>query len=128
MSAWTPAGAHLGSKRLNLRCDFECNVGDRRNSMTFGKFGFTSLVGASALLAMTCLCVPATMHAGTVILEGSDAIGLHCPSGNVFACAYTAQVWKALDGSSGKPIAVIGDTAGITSQLSGITISNFSSV
>lgn len=96
--------------------------------MTFGKLGFTSLGGASTLLAIACLCAPSTVRAGTVILEGSDAIGLHCPGGNPFACSYTAQVWKALDGSSGMPIAVIGNTAGITSQGSGVTIDNFASV
>ena len=97
--------------------------------MTIKKLSITSLCSASTLLALACLCAPATMLAGTVILEGSDAIGFHCPGGNVAACTYTAQVWKALDGSSGKPIAVIGDVAsGITSQGTGITIDNFSSV
>ena len=96
--------------------------------MTIKKLSITSLCSASTLLALACLGAPATMLAGTVILEGSDAIGFHCPGGNVAACTYTAQVWKALDGSSGKPIAVIGDPVGITSQGSGITIDNFSSV
>src|ERR1017187_6611498 len=76
----------------------------------------TSLANASALLAVACMCMPATMHAGTIILEGSDAIGLHCPEGNAAACTYTAQVWTALEGPSALPIAVIGDaTAGIYS-------------
>lgn len=70
-------------------------------------------------------------HAGTVILEGSDAIGFHCPEGNASACTYTAQVWKALDGSSGLPIAVVGTdvtATPITSQGSGITVDDFSSL
>jgi hypothetical protein len=69
--------------------------------------------------------------AQTVILEGSDAIGFHCPFGNASACNYEAQTWKALDGSSGKPIAVIGsDVNGtaLTGQGSGVTIDNFASV
>jgi hypothetical protein len=69
--------------------------------------------------------------AQTVILEGSDAIGFHCPEGESGACTYTGQVWKALDGSSGKPIAVIGSNVNGTatlSQGSGVTIDNFSSV
>jgi len=95
--------------------------------MTLEKFGLASLAGAAALLAITCFCAP--MQAGTVILEGSDAIGFHCPGGNAAACAYEAQVWKALDGSSGKPIAVIGDTTGaINSEGSGVTIDTFASV
>ncbi len=98
--------------------------------MRLGKFRFPSFANTFAVLLMVCLCAPAAMQAGTVILEGSDAIGYHCRGGgNAAACAYTAQVWKALAGSSGKPIAVIGDTtSGITSQGSGITINTFSSV
>jgi|HubBroStandDraft_6_1064221.scaffolds.fasta_scaffold333634_1 hypothetical protein len=67
--------------------------------------------------------------AQTVILEGSDAIGFHCQQeAEAGACVYTAQAWKALDGSSGKPIAVIGDVPGISSQGSGVTIDDFVSV
>jgi hypothetical protein len=88
----------------------------------------TSLANASALLAVACMCMPATMHAGTIILEGSDAIGLHCPEGNAAACTYTAQVWTALEGPSALPIAVIGDaTAGIYSA-GPVMIDKFSSV
>jgi hypothetical protein len=67
--------------------------------------------------------------AQTVILEGSDAIGFHCTQAlESGACTYEAQAWKALDGSSGKPIAVIGDVSGINSEGSGVTIDDFSSV
>jgi hypothetical protein len=86
-----------------------------------------SLVGA-ALGVVAFLCNAGAARAGTVILEGSDAIGLHCIEGNASACTYTGQVWKALDGSSALPIAVIGNVAGITSQGSGVTIDNFASV
>ncbi len=90
---------------------------------------FRLAVAAVSVLGISLVGAPAA-RAGTVILEGSDAIGLHCPEGNAFACTYTAQVWKALDGSSGLPIAVIGDgtVGGITSQGSGITIDTFTSV
>jgi len=70
-------------------------------------------------------------HAETVILEGSDAIAFHCGSLSVAgACTYAAQVWKALDGSSGKPIAVIEGSSPIPlgSYGSGITIDNFATV
>jgi hypothetical protein len=74
------------------------------------------------------LCVPLVFtnmaHAGTIILEGSDAIAFHGDA------TYTAQVWKALDGPSGKPIAVIEGSLpiGLSSDGSGITIDNFASV
>jgi hypothetical protein len=65
---------------------------------------------ASAWAGAIVLCLGATIHpafAGTVILEGSDAIGYH--SGSVAsATAYRDQVWSAIGGSSPKPIAVIG--------------------
>jgi len=58
---------------------------------------------------------PAT--AGTVILEGSDAIGLHCGEGIATACDYENQTWKAIGGSSPLPIAVVGTGFGtITSS------------
>src|ERR1035437_5014681 len=97
--------------------------------MTLKNSTATSLASAFALLAVACLCIPVPMHAGTIILEGSDAIGYHCPLGNAAACAYEAQVWRALDGSSALPIAVIGNaTGGINSQGSGVTIDTFASV
>jgi len=81
------------------------------------------------------LCVPLIFtnmaHADTVILEGSDAIAFHCGLASVAgACTYAAQVWKALDGASGKPIAVIEGNSPIAlaSYGSGVTIDNFTSV
>jgi hypothetical protein len=44
----------------------------------------------------------------TVILEGSDAIGFHCPIGEAGACTYMNQVWSAVGGASPLPIAVVG--------------------
>src|SRR5579863_163719 len=89
-------------------------------SMTFTKSCFT----AFAALAVTAFCLPSTMRAGTVILEGSDAIDFHG------LASYTAQVWTALDGSSALPIAVIVGSGGhaVGSDGSGVTIDNFSSV
>ncbi|HBK05187.1 MAG TPA: hypothetical protein DDZ81_04915 [Acetobacteraceae bacterium] len=55
-------------------------------------------------------------RAGTVILEGSDAIGLHCTqTSDAGACAYEQQVWTAIGGTDSRSIAVIGDVAGVSS-------------
>lgn len=79
--------------------------------------------------ALVAFAFARTGAAQTVILEGSDAIGFHCTQvGEPGACTYEAQTWKALDGASGKPIAVIGDVSGINSEGSGITIDDFTSV
>lgn len=81
------------------------------------------------------LCVPLILtnmaRADTVILEGSDAIEFHCAENGVAgACTYAGQVWKALDGTSGLPIAVIegNSPVALASYGSGITIDNFASV
>ena len=118
----------MGFKEEGIPIDHKA-VQEELKPMKFQKFNVVSLAGACALLAIACLCMPVTMHAGTIILEGSDAIGYHCPGGNAAACTYEGQVWKALDGSSALPIAVIGDTTGgIGSEGSGITIDKFASV
>jgi hypothetical protein len=73
----------------------------------------------------------AASAAGTVILEGSDAIEFHCAEeGLSGACTYAGQVWKALDGSSKLPIAVIegNSPVALASYGSGITVDNFTSV
>lgn len=81
------------------------------------------------------LCVPLIFtnmaQAGTVILEGSDAITFHCAENSTAgACTYASQVWKALEGPSSKPIAVIEGSGSIAlaSYGSGVTIDNFASV
>lgn len=59
---------------------------------------------------VTLLCLAAAIqpaNAGTIILEGSDAIGYHSNS-VADAGLYRDQVWTALGGSSPKSIAVIG--------------------
>jgi hypothetical protein len=92
--------------------------------MTSLKFGTLIVAGIIVASGLTN-----TAHAGTVILEGSDAIGYHCTQElEASACTYEAQTWKALDGSSGEAIAVIGDVPSISSEGSGITIDDFSSV
>ena len=62
----------------------------------------SAAVGALSLAAMS---MPA--YAGTVILEGSDAIGLHSPF-NASAAAYRDQTFSAIGGSDARRIAVIG--------------------
>jgi len=84
-----------------------------------------------AAIVGVVLTQPVANAAGTVILEGSDAIEFHCAEFNVAgACTYAGQVWKALDGASGKHIAVIegNDPIALASYGSGVTIDNFTSV
>lgn len=74
-----------------------------------------ALIGVISI-ALVCLGVPVQpAQAGTIILEGSDAIGFHSNS-NAAAGAYKDQVWSAIGGSDPRPIAVIGAdpiTAGV---------------
>jgi hypothetical protein len=84
----------------------------------------------AAIVGMV-LTQPVAHAAGTVILEGSDAIEFHCAEFSVAgACTYAGQVWKALDGASGKHIAVIEGNVpvALASYGSGVTIDNFASV
>lgn len=64
-----------------------------------------------ALSALAVLCLGAATqaaNAGTIILEGSDAIGFHSDGGNPSADAYRDQVWSAIGGADARTIAVIG--------------------
>jgi len=92
-------------------------------------------------LAVACLSVfgfalataTSAQAEGTVILEGSDAIGFHCGlGGEPTACSYTAQVWTALEGPSSLPIAVIGSprpgNPAITNQGAAVTIDDFATI
>lgn len=64
---------------------------------------------------------------GTIILEGSDAIGFHAPFGTPGAITYRDQVWTAIGGADSRAIAVIGTGTGpITSGTH--TIDTFSSL
>jgi hypothetical protein len=56
---------------------------------------------------MMAAATPASA-AGTVILEGSDSIGFHCPFGQTAACDYRDQTFSAIGGASAKPILVAG--------------------
>ena len=40
-------------------------------------------LGTATMLATTMFVPVTAAHAGTVILEGSDAIGFHCPVGQI---------------------------------------------
>jgi hypothetical protein len=60
--------------------------------------------GAAVLLFIGAMIQPAN---ATIILEGSDAIGLHAP-GNASALAYRDQTWSAIGGADARPIAAIG--------------------
>ncbi len=67
------------------------------------------LAFASAAVGLAGMMASATpAAAGTVILEGSDAIGFHCPNGQATACQYRDQTWSAIGGSDARPIAVVG--------------------
>jgi len=59
-----------------------------------------------ALIGLAAPVQPAL--AGTIILEGSDAIGFHSGCGVCDAQAYRDQTWKAIGGSDPRTIAVIG--------------------
>lgn len=62
--------------------------------------------------------------AGTIILEGSDAIGLHCQYGDTGACIYKQQAFQAIGGSDTRAIAAIGNVSLTTTPSH--TIANFS--
>lgn len=63
----------------------------------------------------------------TIILEGSDAIGLHSRFGDAGAITYRDQTWSAIGGSDSRPIAFIGDAlSGVGSSTH--AVSTFSSV
>ena len=69
---------------------------------------FKVLIGALGLAVLSVGPAQAT-----VILEGSDAIGLHSSgTGSSFANTYRDQVWTAIGGADARPIAFIGDSLG----------------
>lgn len=63
------------------------------------------------LAAAGLLSTQGAAQAGTLILEGSDAIGFHCSFGSAPGCLYRDQVFTAIGGASLLPIAVVGTTA-----------------
>jgi hypothetical protein len=82
---------------------------------------------SALVLAWLCLGLVPAAQAGTVILEGSDAIGLHCTQEHIAgACTYENQVWTAIGASDPRPIAVIGNVAGVASVTHAVT--DFTSV
>ncbi len=66
------------------------------------------LVSLTVLVLATGVAYAGPVTGGTIILEGSDAIGFHSNGGNPFADTYRDQVWKAIGGADARPIAVIG--------------------
>lgn len=66
------------------------------------------LKGAGLFLA--CMLSMSAANA-TIVLEGSDAIGLHSSS-NPGAAKYRDQAFSAIGGSDARPIAFIGDSTG----------------
>lgn len=76
---------------------------------TYLNITLRGLAGAAfAAAAWLSLGAAQPALAGTVILEGSDAIGFHCGFGNGDACNYRDQAWTAIGGVSSLPIAVVG--------------------
>jgi hypothetical protein len=70
-----------------------------------------SLLSSTAVAALAAFGFASSAYAhGTVILEGSDAIGYHCGFAQADACAYSDQTWSAIGGADPRPIAVVGDT------------------
>lgn len=65
-----------------------------------------AVAAASLGLALVLQAAPSM---ATIILEGSDAIGLHSRFGDAGAIAYRDQAWQAIGGSDPRPIAAIGD-------------------
>ncbi len=62
---------------------------------------------AVAALVAAIVARPTAAAAGTIILEGSDAIGFHS-NASAAAGAYRDQVWSAIGGADPRTIAVIG--------------------
>ena len=78
------------------------------------------------LVAVFAIALPGSVAvAGTIILEGSDAIGLHSFGGGG-AAAYRDQVWTAIGATDPRTIAIIGDTSAVGTGTH--AVSNFASV
>jgi len=78
----------------------------------FHEFAGRTVSALSAVAVMVCLSMTAqSAPSGTVILEGSDAIGFHCSLGDAAACLYQNQVWSAIGASDPRKIAVVGTPA-----------------
>jgi hypothetical protein len=81
-----------------------------------------------AVLSLAALAVAFApgARAGTVILEGSDAVGFHCTGNNqAGACTYRDELFTAIGGSDSRDIAIFSDlTVGSGSH----PVSNFTSL
>lgn len=88
-------------------------------------FALMFVLGLALMLAATAQ--PA--QAGTIILEGSDAIGYHCALGQAGACTYRNQAFSAIGGADPRTIAVFGHTVNGTAVASGThAVSDFATV
>jgi hypothetical protein len=88
------------------------------------------------LLGVTSLVLTAlspTAFAGTLVLEGSDATGVH--GDQTGGSTYTTQLFRFMQGSSALPVAVLGTASNtpsapagsvFLSNLSGLSIANYS--
>ncbi len=70
-------------------------------------FAFASAAAGLAGMMAAATATPAAAR-GTIILEGSDSIGFHCPFGQTAACDYRDQTFSAIGGSDARPILVAG--------------------
>lgn len=68
-------------------------------------------IGAVALTTLALTCAGSAFARGTIILEGSDAIGFHAGYGEADAQQYTDQTFSAIGGSSALTVAVVGSTS-----------------
>src|SRR5437868_9323682 len=75
-----------------------------------GEMNKTFLLASSMAASVMWAALAATpaQAAGTVILEGSDSIGFHCPLGQTAACNYRDQTFSAIGAADARPIAVVG--------------------
>ncbi len=107
MDTHRSAGSNsLSSKKWGISMQQSSN-----ETRTF-KSRVLATVTSVALAAGAALAIASSAQAGgTIILEGSDAIGFHAGFGDASAQAYTDQTFSALGGSSALTVAVIGSTA-----------------
>jgi len=88
---------------------------------------YLQFLAVAVVAALAFTATPA--QAGTIILEGSDAIGFHAQLGNPDAIVYANQTWSAIGGADPRPIAIIGSNVTGTPIVSGThPVMNFADV
>jgi hypothetical protein len=78
-----------------------------------------SFMKLAATLAIAAAVGSPAFSKGTIILEGSDAIGFHAGFGEPAAQQYTDQTFSAIGGSSALTVAVVGSTSSGNPVVSG---------